>query len=133
MDGEIILDRGNTNVMKLDDREQALMDEIEISVPKHQPVKRPLPTQFTPPPTQQFQEDIDSFANPNKQNPPSRPPIEDPVDYGENDNDEGYAEEPQYEYTAEEGGMIIKYLEEAMRDLKHAFKGSQKKEGKYFE
>ena len=63
MDGEIILDRGNTNVMKLDDREQALMDEIEISVPKHQPVKRPLPTQFTPPPTQQFQEDIDSFAN----------------------------------------------------------------------
>tara|TARA_B100000287_G_scaffold72785_1_gene64473 strand:- start:1908 stop:3056 length:1149 start_codon:yes stop_codon:yes gene_type:complete len=102
MDGEIILDRGNTNVMKLDDREQALMDEIEISVPKHQPVKRPLPTQFTPPPTQQFQEDIDSFANPNKQNPPSRPPIEDPVDYGENDNDEGYTEEPQYEYTAEE-------------------------------
>jgi|TARA_B110000003_G_scaffold271231_1_gene305063 hypothetical protein len=43
------------------------------------------------------------------------------------------ANKNSYEYTAEEGGMIIKYLEEAMRDLKHAFKGSQKKEGKYFE
>ena len=106
MDGEIILDRGNTNVMKLDDREQALMDEIEISVPKHQPVKRPLPTQFTPPPTQQFQEDIDSFANPNKQNPPSRPPIEDPVDYGE------YEEEDQgYDYAGGGGGGMP-YMEE---------------------
>ena len=43
------------------------------------------------------------------------------------------ANKNSYEYTAEEGGMIIKYLEEAMRDLKHALKGSQKKEGKYFE
>ena len=32
-----------------------------------------------------------------------------------------------------EGGMIIKYLEEAMRDLKHAFRSSTKKEIKYFE
>jgi hypothetical protein len=32
MDGEIILDRRDTNVMKLDDNEQALMNEIEIEV-----------------------------------------------------------------------------------------------------
>ena len=43
------------------------------------------------------------------------------------------ANKNSYEYTAEEGGMIIKYLEEAMRDLKHAFKSSTKKETKYFE
>ena len=43
------------------------------------------------------------------------------------------ANKNSYEYTEEEGGMIIKYLEEAMRDLKYAFKGSQKKEGKYFD
>ena len=70
MDGEIILDRKNTNVMKLDDSEQALMNEIEIDVPRRQPVKKQISqmkTQFTAPQPQVFQEDIDSFANPNKQ------------------------------------------------------------------
>ena len=43
------------------------------------------------------------------------------------------ANKNSYEYTAEEGGMIIKYLEEAMKDLKYAFKSSTKKEIKYFE
>jgi len=38
-----------------------------------------------------------------------------------------------YDYTPEEGGMIIKYLKDAMRDLKHAFRSSTKKETKYFE
>ena len=36
------------------------------------------------------------------------------------------ANKNSYEYTAEEGGMIIKYLEEAMRDLKHALEVPQK-------
>ena len=91
MDGEIILNRGDTNVMKLDDNEQALMNEIEIEVPRPQTIRRQMPkpmkTQFSPPQAQVFQEDIDSFANPNKQNPPSAPPPEDPVDYGEYDDE----------------------------------------------
>ena len=65
MDGEIIIDRRNTNVMKLDDSEQALMNEIEIDVPRPQPVKKQISqmkTQFVPPQPQVFQEDIDSFA-----------------------------------------------------------------------
>ena len=33
MDEEIVIDRGNTSVMKLDADEQAIMDEIEISAP----------------------------------------------------------------------------------------------------
>ena len=33
MDEEIVIDRGNTSVMKLDADEQAIMDEIEISLP----------------------------------------------------------------------------------------------------
>src|SRR6056300_1258805 len=45
-------------------------------------------TQFTPPQTQTFQEDIDSFANPNKQNHQSAPPPEEPLDYGEYEDDE---------------------------------------------
>ena len=58
MDGEIILDRKNTNVMKLDDSEQALMNEIEIDVPRPQPVKKQISqmkTQFVPPQPQVFQ------------------------------------------------------------------------------
>jgi len=41
MDEEIVLDRGNTNIMKLDADEQAIMDEIEISTPQTQRVPRP--------------------------------------------------------------------------------------------
>jgi hypothetical protein len=103
MDGEIILDRKNTNVMKLDDSEQALMNEIEIDVPRRQPVKKQISqmkTQFTAPQPQVFQEDIDSFANPNKQAQPSAPPPEAPVDYHE------YDDEPDMDYGGGGGYMM---------------------------
>lgn len=67
MDGEIVLDRGDTHVMKLDDDEQRLMDEIQISTPV--PKKAPKPGQsFRPraPPVMEHQEEIDAFVNPNK-------------------------------------------------------------------
>jgi len=67
-------------------------------------VKKQMParmnTQFTPPETQTFQEDMDSFANPDKQNRPSVPPPE-AVDYGEYVEDET---EPTYEYGGGGGG-----------------------------
>ena len=103
MDGEIILDRKNTNVMKLDDNEQALMNEIEIDIPRRQPVKKQISqmkTQFTAPQPQIFQEDIDSFANPNKQAQPSVPPPEEPLDYHE------YDDEPEMEYGGGGGYMM---------------------------
>ena len=103
MDGEIILDRKNTNVMKLDDNEQALMNEIEIDVPRRQPVKKQISqmkTQFTAPQPQVFQEDIDSFANPNKQAQPSVPPPEEPLDYHE------YDDEPEMDYGGGGGYMM---------------------------
>jgi len=109
MDGEIILNRGDTNVMKLDDNEQALMNEIEIEVPRPQPVRKQMSrqkTQFVPPQAQYFQEDIDSFANPNKQNPPSAPPPEEPVDYGEYDN------ELDMDYGGGGGGYVMEEEEE---------------------
>jgi hypothetical protein len=80
MDEEIILDRGRTtNIMKLDADEQALMDEIEIQVPRPQPVKRPRPN-FTPPQMGQQQEAIDAFVNPNKQSAPAQPSNEEEID-----------------------------------------------------
>ena len=115
MDGEIILDRKNTNVMKLDDSEQALMNEIEIDVPRRQPVKKQISqmkTQFTAPQPQVFQEDIDSFANPNKQAQPSVPPPEPPVDYHE------YDDEPDMDYGGGGGG----YMEEEEEKPSPGFK-----------
>jgi len=111
MDGEIILDRKNTNVMKLDDGEQALMNEIEIDIPRPraQPVKKQISqmkTQFVPPQPQVFQEDIDSFANPNKQTQPSIPPQEAPVDYHE------YDDEPDMDYGGGGGGGYMMEEEE---------------------
>jgi hypothetical protein len=84
MDEEIVLDRGTTNVMKLDADEQALMDEIHISVPRHKPVPRPSqPMRQSAP--QQHQEAMDAFVNPNKQSAPAQPQQDEEIDYGEDE------------------------------------------------
>ena len=65
MDEEIVIDRGNTSVMKLDADEQAIMDEIEISAPRPQRVPRPTRPNYNAPPMAQQQESMDAFVNPN--------------------------------------------------------------------
>jgi hypothetical protein len=85
MDEEIVIDRGSTNVMKLDADEQALMDEIEISTSRPQPVRRPAPQQARPQ-VQQHQEAMDAFVNPNKQSAPAQSaPEDEEIDYGEDE------------------------------------------------
>jgi hypothetical protein len=81
MDEEIVLDRGRTTVMKLDADEQALMDEIEISMPRPKPVPRPSRPVQRPQPQQD--EAMDAFVNPNKQSAPVQPQQEEEIDYGE--------------------------------------------------
>jgi len=83
MDEEIVLDRGTTTIMKLDADEQALMDEIQISVPRPKPVPRPAPTRAQPP--QRQQEAMDAFVNPNKQSAPTQPQPDEEIDYGEDE------------------------------------------------
>ena len=126
MDGEIILDRGDTNVMKLDDDEQRLMDEIQISVPK--PKKAPRPGQnfrSRPPPVMHHQEEIDAFVNPNKQNEQQPQYNDDPEDdFGdvdEGDDDDGY---PQMggggggpTYQEEQPSKGYKTIDEEKSDL----------------
>ena len=85
MDEEIVIDRGGTGVMKLDADEQALMDEIEISIPKPQPVRRPMEPKRSRPPMQQHQEAMDAFVNPNKQSAPVTSQPDEEVDYGEDE------------------------------------------------
>src|SRR6056300_245536 len=87
MDEEIVLDRGSATVMKLDADEQALMDEIEISSSRPQPVKRPAPQSSyrAPPPPMQHQEAMDAFVNPNKQSAPQQTQMDEEIDYGEDE------------------------------------------------
>lgn len=105
MDEEIVIDRGNATVMKLDADEQALMDEIHISAPRMQMPKRPAPNNppRRPQPRAAPQEEIDAFANPNKQAPPPRQENEE-VDYGE--------EEPMFYDDEDDSGMYEQQQEE---------------------
>ena len=110
MDEEIVISRGGTTVMKLDADEQALMEEIEISVPRPQPVRRPVDPKRQRPQLQQPQEAMDAFANPNKQSAPVQTQPDEEVDYGEDepmffdddpvDGGEDEAEKPSNGYTS---------------------------------
>ena len=111
MDGEIVLDRGETTVMKLDDGEQRLMDEIQISVPQPRRVPRPKPTPYArprPSPAMERQEEIDAFVNPNKQSAP--PPVHGGGGFDDEDeddeevyNDMDFEDEPQPRETPSAG------------------------------
>ena len=89
---EIVLDRGETNVMKLDDNEQRLMDEIQISAPR--PKKVPRPGQNfrpRPSPVMEHQEEIDAFVNPYKQT--EQQPQEAPQYFDDDDEEEDYVDD----------------------------------------
>ena len=96
MDSEIILDRGESHVMKLDENEQAMLDEIQLESPPTQTMTRgraPIRHPGGHPPyrkPQTYQEDISEFANPMKQSAPPPPQQEDPIDYGEEEVEEEY-------------------------------------------
>ena len=85
MDEEIVIDRGNTSVMKLDADEQAIMDEIEISTHRPQRVPRPTRPTYNPPPMAHQQESMDAFVNPNKQTNQNASAPDEEIDYGDED------------------------------------------------
>lgn len=126
MDGEIVIDRGESaNIMKLDENEQAMFDEIQVNyAPKPQTMSRarspPPQAQYhapRPPPPQRVhyqQEDINDFANPMKQSAPPPPQQEEPVDYGEEELEEyeGPMEDPE-----EQPSPGYKTIDEEKADL----------------
>lgn len=91
--GDIILEREQAPaVIKLDDEEAALLNEIEINdepAPKRPTApKRPPMRQQAPP----MNFDMEAFTNPNKAQAP-KPPRPEFVDYGEEEPEEEYGEE----------------------------------------
>src|SRR6056300_466842 len=81
------------------------MDEIEIEVPRPRTsIPKPTvykPTPRAPPVENAMQEDIDAFANPTKQSAPPQYQ-EEPVDYGEYDQDEEQQTYMQGDYAIQE-------------------------------
>jgi hypothetical protein len=99
---DIVLERGTNSVMKLDDDEQALLDEIQIEPARVKKAKAP--KMQRPIQRQQAEADIDldAFTNPNKQTAPPRPPPAETFDYGDYpDQDQ---DEQQYEQQQGGGG-----------------------------
>jgi len=74
MDSDIILERTpNTQVLKLDADEQALMNEIEITTKPAAPKRRPVPQ---PVRRQEPQPEMDAFTNPGKRTNFAPPPMQ---------------------------------------------------------
>jgi hypothetical protein len=103
MDTEIVLEReGTGSVLKLDDDEQALLQEVSISPEPavRKPIRRPKVKKQSRRYTEQ-NEDIDAFMNPGKSSVPARPPPEE-FDYGgeqEEADSESDIGEPQHHNT----------------------------------
>jgi len=91
--GDIILERNPAQIMKLDENEQALMNEIEIADEprkfQYKPKGRKKQSVQRREEEADLDEDIDAFMNPGKQNEniQSQPPPEF-VDHGEMDDDD---------------------------------------------
>ena len=105
MQDEIVLEHGESTVMKLDPEEEDMLNEIQISDEPSQPRRRPVapkrPPRRAPPPPPKMFDDVEAFGNPNKSQPPPKPRPE-VVDYGEDEED--YEGEEYYSEEGDEGG-----------------------------
>ena len=120
MEDEIIIDRGAPTIMKLDQDEQALMDEIQISPPQRPiPVRRPVERTPSRPQRSNFDDEVmDAFVNPNKQSAPAAPPIQtDEVDYDEDEDMYQYDDtSPEYD-DSEQPSKGYKTIDDEKADL----------------
>lgn len=133
MEGDdIILERSEpSRIMKLDDDEQALLNEFEIQAPTPRPrLPRKKPAVHFAPPS--AQEEIEAFTNPVKRTAPPRPPPE-VVDYGADDGDDygdgGGYEEPQEQYASVEDQPSAGYatIEDEKADILNKLSRLEKK------
>lgn len=92
---DIELDRGDTtNILKLDQDEQDMLNTIEIEAKPSRPFKRKVSRPKTPKNVSfQNDESLKAFTNPNKMNMPEYPEV---VDY--EDSESSYGEHPEQVY-----------------------------------
>jgi len=107
MDDNIILERGHSSqVLKLDDDEQALMNEISITTKPAPPRRRPAPPMHQQP-RRQPEPEIEAFTNPVKRT--SRPPQQRQYQPEEDDEEDEEEDEQQggdggYQQQEQQGG-----------------------------
>src|SRR5210317_542097 len=137
MDEEILLERDNDVIMRLDPEEEDLYNEIEIApTPRRRMPPRPTPRSFrSRPEPEEHQEGLDAFMNPTKQSAPAPQqehyeeeeyPEE---DYGEYEEDDapgggggGWAQPPK-----EQPSAGYKSLDEEKADLLNKLTRLEKK------
>lgn len=100
---DIVIERGTNSIMKLDDDEQALFDEIQVEPAR---IKRAKAPKIQRPVMRQSEPDIDldAFTNPNKQTAPPRPPPAETFDH--HDEQEEYDDQGGYEQQGGGGGEM---------------------------
>lgn len=94
MEDEIVLSRDKNLTLDLNDKEKALMDEIQVN---HQPPKR---VSFRPRPEVRHiprSEPMDEFINENKRNSSAEP-----EHFDEEDEEGSYSEDPEMQYESRE-------------------------------
>jgi tetrahydromethanopterin S-methyltransferase subunit B len=116
---DIVLDRGSSSIMRLDDAEQRLFDEIAIEQPRVQRAPRPTPRHKIPPLAAQPQEGLEAFANPAKQANANAPPPshDDYDDESEFDDEEEYVTQQE-----EQPSAGFKTVDEEKADLLNKLK-----------
>jgi hypothetical protein len=97
--GDVVIERTNpVNVMKLNDDEQALLDEIEIApvqAKRAKPPPRRVQFQGPPQPQQPAEPDLDAFINPTKQTQQAPRFQQQPM--MQEEDDMNFDDEPQYD------------------------------------
>jgi len=127
---DIILEREgrSTNVMKLDEDEEAFLNEIEIQPRRPMKKRKPRPR---PPPVEEYDEEIDAFTNPLKSRaePPPPPEYEDHSDGGDFEQDDQYPQGGGGGYTdpEEKPSEGFKTIEEEKADLLNKLTRLEKK------
>ena len=112
---DIVLDRGSSSIMRLDDAEQRLFDEIAIEQPRVQRAPRPTP-RHKPPLAAQPQEGLEAFANPAKQANTPMPSMHDGD--GEYDDESEFDDEEEYvTQETEQPSAGFKTVDEEKADL----------------
>lgn len=129
MNQEIVIDRGSgPGVLKLDEDEEALMNEISIEQPRMRRPPRPTPRERGPPQPTAGTSGLEAFANPLKQAPPTH--VEAPTAAQEDYDDDEYDDYDDDEYDApedEQPSAGFKNVDEERADLLNKLKRLESK------
>ena len=123
---DIVLERDD-NILKLNDDEEALLNEITVSA---EPTLRPRPKPQRPPMAVhpvEMTEDIEAFTNPTKLTAPQRPPPPEVMDHGEDEPMMFEEDDEPAAYTGEQPSEGYNSIDDEKADLLNKLTRLEKK------